>query len=395
MSVSKLTRGLVLGEFQRTPSFLALCLFTAACGGNMIPIGGEPVDSDETNASTSDTTAPDDSDNTTTPGTSDDGKGDAGHDNTTGDGSSGSNAPPGVECKRYPVCDVNTHCESGSECLAFHECETAICIPIDEACKLSCPVAEECAILESYPAQLRCDGRVPAIPGGPSVQDACAQEGGKCLPVGQEAPPTYTLGNFECAQVDHVCWVPVSNGPSEPIEGVSCANRLTCDADTTCGAGETCLDFPEIGTALCISTEEACKLSCPDPSECAIAESYPGLLFCPDRIDATCAGGGNSGDAGAASGVECDQYEACDALDPCDEGSCIKVPGCEAPLCIASEVACKLSCVDADCRLAESYPEQLFCNDDTTPEPGEDPDAPVSSNDAAAAPGFVGDDGAE
>jgi hypothetical protein len=170
-----------------------------------------------------------------------------------------------------------------------------------------------------------------------------------------------------------------------------------CDVETPCDSGEACIAFPEIGAALCIDTEEACRLSCPDPESCMILESYPSQLRCPDLVKATCSvGGGTNGDAGAPEGVNCDAHATCDALDPCDEGSCIKVPGCDAPLCIDSELACKQSCGEpTSCLIAESYPEQLFCDDEET-EPGEDPDMPVSSNDAAVSvPGWPGPDSSD
>jgi hypothetical protein len=37
---------------------------------------------------------------------------------------------------------------------------------------------------------------------------------------------------------------------------------------------------------ICISTAEACELSCPDPANCEIQESNPEQLACPDRVDA-------------------------------------------------------------------------------------------------------------
>jgi hypothetical protein len=386
--------------FGHLTSVIVLCLLANACGGNVIPIGGDPIGSDDTDVS--DTTTAD----TTTDTNATDGSDDPQPDDTDGggnDGSGGGNTggpttPSGVYCEQYAACDLETPCKVGN-CISFPECGSAICIAADEACKLSCPDVDDCAILESYPEQLACPGKVPAIPGTPAAQDECTKADGKCLPEGETAPPSYTVSDFSCEGEDQVCWVPVSVEPSDPIGGVGCEGRNICDVNTTCSDGQTCLDFPEIGLALCISTEEACKLSCPDPATCVIAESYPGRLSCPDRFEATCSGGGSTdsppADAGAPAGVSCEQHETCDALDPCDEGSCIKVPGCDSPLCIDSELACKQACGETNCRIAESYPEQLFCDDDTTP--GEDPDSPVASNDAGGAgvSGWAGPDGGD
>lgn len=363
------------------PFALTAALWLAiACGGQAIPIGGEPASSDGTTSSPSGTTR-DTNDATTTP-TGGTGGGQAGGGGNTGSGQT----PPGVQCAEYPACDATKPCESG-DCVAFAECGTPLCIPADEACRLSCPANADCAILESYPLKIACTGKVPAIP-----DNACERAGGRCLPEDQSAPPTYTVGNFACGEEDEQCWVPVPTGPVDPVGGVSCTNRQVCDVDTMCPSGQTCLAFPEIERALCVEMEDACRLSCPDVASCVILDSYPGQLDCPDRIDATCErGGGVTGDAGVGDaggpvGVTCDDHETCDALAPCEEGNCIKVPGCDQPLCIDANVACEQACGEVECRIAESYPEQLFCFTDD--DFGDDPDQPVSSNDAGA--GFGG-----
>lgn len=362
-------------------SYKSLALVTASwwvaigCGGEAISIGGDPVTSDDTRPSTTGTTR-DPNDSTTHTGGTSGGQ-------TSGGGNT-SNDPAGVHCADYAACDALSPCESG-DCVAFPECETALCIPVDEACRQSCPADADCAVLESYPVQIACEGRVPAIPG--SADSACTGAGGRCLPEGQSAPPTYTQSDLECSGAGEQCWVLVSTEPSEPLHGVSCANRQVCDVDTRCPEGQACLAFPEIGLALCIETQLACHLSCPYEPSCVILDSYPGQIACPNRIDARCEGGGVSGDAGvgdagAPVGVTCDDHTTCDALSPCDGGSCIKVPGCDEPLCIDAEVACEQTCGEVDCRIAESYPAQLFCATDR--DPVDDPDQPVSSNDASA-----------
>lgn len=45
-------------------------------------------------------------------------------------------------------------CSTGM-CFSLEGCESAICIDSDEACRLRCGNAD-CAILESYPAQIAC-----------------------------------------------------------------------------------------------------------------------------------------------------------------------------------------------------------------------------------------------
>src|SRR5262245_13669001 len=68
--------------------------------------------------------------------------------------------PPGVECSDHVSCaGVDNPC---SDCLVVPGCGP-ICIPASEACELSCPAPTECAILESFPAQIQCKDLVPGF----------------------------------------------------------------------------------------------------------------------------------------------------------------------------------------------------------------------------------------
>lgn len=72
--------------------------------------------------------------------------------------------PVGVDCGAHPSCGVDgPSCAAGEECISIPGCASAVCIDSGQACLESCGDSQ-CLILESFPAQLRCDGREP-VPG--------------------------------------------------------------------------------------------------------------------------------------------------------------------------------------------------------------------------------------
>jgi hypothetical protein len=118
-------------------------------------------------------------------------------------------APPGVRCDDYATCDIDTMCTSGA-CYALPECSSGICIDSAEVCALSCPEDSECLTLDSYPGQVACEGRVPAIPGA----------------------------------------------TDEPT-GLDCSDYVACDIDTPCNDGD-CFAFEECGGGICVDQDVAC-----------------------------------------------------------------------------------------------------------------------------------------
>jgi hypothetical protein len=68
--------------------------------------------------------------------------------------------PPGVDCSAHPVCGAGGPSCSTGECIAIVGCPSAICIDSRQACEETCGTPS-CIILESFPAQLRCEGREP------------------------------------------------------------------------------------------------------------------------------------------------------------------------------------------------------------------------------------------
>ncbi len=331
--------------------------------------------------------------------------------------SDSSETPPGVNCGDYELCDALDPCSDGTNCIAFSECGGALCIPFDEACELSCPDTNDCSLAESYPEQLFCDGKVPAKVGDgtdgtdvstpadePSgvecsdyepcgLDDAC--DTGSCIDLGgcrtaicidaDEACELSCPADSECEYLDSypmqiACegFVPGMPGPAPSGEGIQCADHPVCDPmGDGCESGLECLIVPECGTdpsdefggAICIDTDEACELSCPD-GECVILESYPAQLGCSgERVPATPAPGSDPAtDAGVATGFSCGDYQECgtDIEEPCASDTiCVTLPECGDDtaygVCVPPDVACEFSCPDSACLQMESYPVQLAC----------------------------------
>ena len=216
--------------------------------------------------------------------------------------------PPGVRCADYVPCDLETPCEGGLDCLSLDDCDGAICIATAEACSLSCPVSSECLILDSAPAQLACHDEVP----------------------GSGEPDGGTI-------------------PADP-PGVSCDEYLACGIGAEqCAPGVNCIAIVGCANAVCIPSAEACELSCPDPAECAIAESYPEQLMCPGRVP------GNSGDSGSlrwfatCGDPSCGGYREKDGIDLCTDemegASCAEAMAVCDPV---NDCNALLTCTDTD-----------------------------------------------
>lgn len=93
--------------------------------------------------------------------------------------------PVGVDCSAHPRCGVDeAGCESPSECFSIPGCGGGLCIPGAQACRETCGTAS-CAVLESYPAQIACDGRKPAPgrngSGGNTAAGGAASSGGSTV----------------------------------------------------------------------------------------------------------------------------------------------------------------------------------------------------------------------
>ena len=58
------------------------------------------------------------------------------------------------------------------------------------------------------------------------------------------------------------------------------------------------------------------------------------------------------------------QEQYCDANTPCESGDCYKFEGEEIPICFEGDPCSK--CPSGECNIAESYPMQVFCIEDTT-----------------------------
>lgn len=191
--------------------------------------------------------------------------------------------PPGVQCADYPSCDADNPCEKG-DCMSLVGCDSAICIDATEACEQSCPDPKTCRILESYPSQLACEGRVDAVGGGET--DA---------------------------------------GMSEVPAGVQCADYPTCSVDgAPCAEGTTCISIDGCSSAICIAPQEACDLSCYTPEPCGLSKSFPAQLACgktvPGVAPGACVADGKEGCS--AGGACCDGLQCCEGIPYPADGRC-------------------------------------------------------------------------
>lgn len=70
-------------------------------------------------------------------------------------------APPSgatnMKCQTFPTCSLNTTCPGSTSCIKLKICPQPICASQENACALECGGSADCAVLESYPAQLACN----------------------------------------------------------------------------------------------------------------------------------------------------------------------------------------------------------------------------------------------
>lgn len=170
--------------------------------------------------------------------------------------------PPGVDCSEHVSCGgLENTC---SDCLVVPGCGP-ICIPASEACELSCPAPTECAILESFPAQIQCKDLVPGF--GEPAQPAVFGCGSAFCSVGQEYCEIVIAGNrlpFEDPDVGIMRTCRALPAP--------CADEPSCE----CLHEEAELDL----------TEAACTRS----PEGGLTLSRRSLEPCADAGQAPCAG---------------------------------------------------------------------------------------------------------
>jgi hypothetical protein len=167
----------------------------------------------------------------------------------SGAGGPGGVAPYALDCGAYERCpqseegDPPVTCPSGTECVSYPGCITPICIAYDDACDAHCGLGIGCAILESYPVQLDCDGD-GSVPGtdDPTCDDLQAE-----------------LDAIQACTADDQC--------GRVLEGTSCGctralvarndvpvavfEALRVALEDVCGFGSTC-DCPEADGFACV-----------------------------------------------------------------------------------------------------------------------------------------------
>jgi hypothetical protein len=298
---------------------------------------------------------------------------------------SSSDEPPGVDCEDYTPCSVDnaTVCEDPAWCIAAPGCATPICISTDEWCDLSCADQDRCAVGESLPGSPSCPDVVPGDPGsGGSGDDDTADDD---VVGDDDTTDDDVVGDDDTADDDVAADDDTADddvaadddtadddvvGDDDTADGgvplgVDCSAYPTCSVEdaSACVDPAWCINAPGCGTALCITSDDWCEQSCPNPNTCSIGDSFPGSPNCADMVPGRPRA--SDPDAGAAPpGVQCADYPVCDPMGAsCGEGeNCMALVGCNGPICIPADEACAASCPDpSTCAIAESYPEQLSC----------------------------------
>ncbi len=149
------------------------------------------------------------------------------------DGSSVGRLPPDCEfeaCPETKTCDALTPCETG-ECYKFEDEETPICYTGDPCLRCA---SGKCVILESYPAQVRCESKTEVL-----CEDMCGD--GICQEVVCEAIGCPCAESFETCPEDCIMETEPEPEP-EPGPEVETENEIGlqyCD-EVECPQGHTC-----------------------------------------------------------------------------------------------------------------------------------------------------------
>ncbi len=328
--------------FQRLPWVLALAVCAIAiavgCGSDPelpgVPIDAAGLDGSGGGADALDTT-PIDAPDTPTP----DSGPDAGDPDTPPDVAP--DGPPDATPDGGPddvAPDLPELGELGEDCVSNSECESALCVPVDEernVCSGPCAGADDC------PAGWECDDTAGAClcSAGPEVcngrDDDCDAE------IDEGTAEELGCGPFETC-VDDACFC-----PGDECEGVCTnliADPLNCGAcGTVCDLGLHCIDAdcicPEdfaICDGLCTDTasDDAncgdCGNACPEDRQCREGE-----CVCPGEMGAICF------DECVDAAIDIDNCGGCgfrcNVGQVCDGGEC----GCRR-----DQLLCDRVCVD-------------------------------------------------
>lgn len=140
----------------------------------------------------------------------------------------------GVDCSAHASCGVEgPSCAAGEECIAIPGCSSAVCIDSAQACLETC--GESCLILESFPAQLRCENGQP-VPGRNGDVTGGELDGLSCAELGAERAAE--LASIQSCSADVEC--------GQELTGTSCG----CTRNLVARAGADVTRFREILSAL-------------------------------------------------------------------------------------------------------------------------------------------------
>jgi hypothetical protein len=156
--------------------------------------------------------------------------------------------PAGVDCGAHSSCGVDgPPCAAGEECISIAGCSSAVCIDAGQACLETCG-APSCLILESFPAQLRCENGEP-VPGreGDPVDPAPVS----CDAL--EADRRAELASIQSCSSDAEC--------GQEMVGTSCG----CTRNLVARAGADTARFREIQASLAEAECDSLVTTCDCP----------------------------------------------------------------------------------------------------------------------------------
>jgi hypothetical protein len=170
--------------------------------------------------------------------------------------------PSGVDCSMHVTCSVEQNsCAAGETCIAIRGCESPVCISTDQACAQTCPTVDDCALLESFPLQIACDGYATGY--GPSLIRGDSDSG---------APTGEVCGDSVCPLGERCC--DHCSGSCTSLENI-CPHDL--DTDYECADGGPATE--QCGNTMCAIGERCCD-SCSNSCVTATAE-----IACPNDND--------------------------------------------------------------------------------------------------------------